>query len=115
MSYVPPAYEPRTLSGAELRDAVLAYATNPLYLDSEEWENDDNPYRRQLRPAVLRYLDFDKPLRRDQMFHYESLAAQRMLTCIYEADSAVPAEVGADTSQVRGLPVLLLTGQPGSR
>ena len=29
--------------------------------DNEEWENDDNPYRRQLRPQVLQHLKFDKP------------------------------------------------------
>ena len=86
MNYVGSADEPGRLSGAELRDAVLAYASSPLYRDNDEWENDDNPYRRQLRPQVLQYLDFDKPLRYDQMLHYESLAAQRMLTCIYDVD-----------------------------
>jgi nitrosourea synthase len=86
MNYIPQAYEPHVLTGEALKDAVLAYATNPIYLDNEEWVNDDNPYRRQLRPQVLQYLNFDKPLRRDQIFNYENLAAQRLLTSIYEAD-----------------------------
>jgi hypothetical protein len=86
MNYIPPAYEPDLLSGSELTEAILRYATNPLYLDNEEWVNDDNPYRRQLRPQVLPYLSFDEPLSRDRVFNYESLAAHRMLTCIYEAD-----------------------------
>jgi hypothetical protein len=86
VTYRSPAYEQRRLSGTDLRDAVLAYATNPIYSDSEQWESDDNPYRRQLRPDVLHNLDFGRPLRRDQVLRYESLAAQRMLTCIYEAD-----------------------------
>jgi quercetin dioxygenase-like cupin family protein len=86
VTYRSPADEQHRLSGAELRAAVLAFATNPIYLDGEHWENDDNPYRRQLRPQDLRYLDFTTPLRRDQVLRHASLAAQRMLTCIYEAD-----------------------------
>jgi Iron-containing redox enzyme len=85
VNHVPPAYEARPLGGAELREAVLAYAGNPIFLDGKEWENDDNPYRRQLRPDTLHCLDFDRSLQRDQALHYESLAAHRMLTSIYEA------------------------------
>jgi len=86
MNHSLPAYQPDLLSGPELTAAILRYATNPLYLDNEEWLNDDNPYRRQLRPQVLGKLKFDEPLRRDQVLNYESLAAHRMLTCIYETD-----------------------------
>jgi quercetin dioxygenase-like cupin family protein len=86
MSTSVPPYRPFELSQAELRDAVLRYASNPLYLDNEEWVNDDNPYRRQLRPQVLKYLDFTKVLPKNEILEYESLAAQRMLTSIYEAD-----------------------------
>lgn len=86
MTYQPPAYVPEPLTGPALTEALVRYATNPIYLDNEEWENDDNPYRRQLRPQVLPYLNFDQPLNRDQLLQYESLAANRMLTSIYEAD-----------------------------
>lgn len=86
MSHQLPVYQPDLLSGSELTAAVLRYATNPIYLDNEEWINDDNPYRRQLRPQVLGQLSFDDPLRREQALTYQSLAAQRMLTCIYETD-----------------------------
>ncbi len=86
MSTSLPPYTPFELSPEELRTAVIRYATNPLYLDNEEWTNDDNPYRRQLRPQVLRHLDFSRTLRRDEVLNYESLAAQRLLTSIYEAD-----------------------------
>jgi Iron-containing redox enzyme len=85
MSHVP-EHKPFALHGAELRDAVVQYATNPIYLDNEEWENDDNPYRRQLRPQVLPHLDFDAVPGRDEILNYQSLAAQRLLTSIYEAD-----------------------------
>lgn len=86
MTYQPPAYVPEPLAGPALTEALVRYATNPIYLDNEEWENDDNPYRRQLRPQVLPYLSFDQPLNRAQLLQYESLAANRMLTSIYEAD-----------------------------
>jgi quercetin dioxygenase-like cupin family protein len=70
----------------QLREAAFQYATCPIYLDSEEWENDDNPYRRQLRPQILPHLDFSKVLSAEEILNYEGLAAQRILTSIYEAD-----------------------------
>ncbi|WP_242902491.1 iron-containing redox enzyme family protein [Actinomadura terrae] len=85
MSRVPP-YRPHEIGGAELREAVLRYASHPLYLDNEEWLNEDNPYRRQLRPQVLAGQDFDRVLPKGELLNYENLAAQRLLTCIYEAD-----------------------------
>ncbi|KAA2252531.1 iron-containing redox enzyme family protein [Solihabitans fulvus] len=81
-----PVYQPFELSAEQLREAALHFASNPLYLDNEEWENDDNPYRRQLRPQVLQHLDFTKKLSRSEILNYESLAAQRLLTTIYESD-----------------------------
>ncbi|MEV4741118.1 iron-containing redox enzyme family protein [Streptomyces sp. NPDC049555] len=86
MSHAAFPYEPYALHGDALREAILRYASNPLYLDNEEWENSDNPYRRQLRPQVLRHLDFDRTPGRDQVLEYPSLAAHRLLTSIYEAD-----------------------------
>ncbi|GAA0470253.1 iron-containing redox enzyme family protein [Streptomyces stramineus] len=86
MNYQPPRYEPFELHGDALREAIVRYATNPIYLDNEEWENSDNPYRRQLRPQVLPHLDFDRVPGRDRILEYSSLAAQRLLTSIYEAD-----------------------------
>ena len=85
MSHVPP-YRPLQLSPDELRDAVVRYASNPIYHDNPEWVVDDNPYRRQLRPQVLPYLDFSRPQQRNEVLHYPDLAAQRLLTSIYEAD-----------------------------
>jgi hypothetical protein len=80
------AHTPLALNPEELRAAVVRYATNPIYLDNEEWTNEDNPYRRQLRPQVLEYLNFSRVLPRADALTYESLAAQRLLTSIYEAD-----------------------------
>lgn len=104
MSISVPPYEPLNLDSEELREAVLRYASNPIYLDNEEWVNEDNPYRRQLRPQVLKYLDFDTVLTKDHILDYESLAVQRLLTSIYEADlvflpSSGLAEKWADFQQ----------------
>lgn len=85
------------LSPDELKDAVLRYAGNPLYTDNKEWTNDENPYRRQLRPQVLKHLDFSAPLARDKVLDYSSLTAQRMLTCIYEADLVLLPRTGMGT------------------
>jgi hypothetical protein len=81
-----PDYQPFVLDGDQLRQTVINYASNPLYLDNEEWQNDDNPYRRQLRPQVLQYLDFSRVLQPDEILTYSALAANRLLTTIYEAD-----------------------------
>ncbi|MEU5219188.1 iron-containing redox enzyme family protein [Streptomyces sp. NPDC020807] len=86
MSHALPAHKPFELTPEQLKEYVVQYATNPIYLDNEEWENDDNPYHRQLRPQVLPYLDFSRVLPRKEILHYEGLAAQRILTSIYEAD-----------------------------
>ncbi|MFD7784433.1 iron-containing redox enzyme family protein [Streptomyces nojiriensis] len=81
-----PQHVPFELGGTELRDAIVQYATNPIFLDNLDWQNDDNPYRRQLRPQILPHLDFDKVPGRENILDYTSLAVQRLLTSIYEAD-----------------------------
>lgn len=86
MAHSLPPYKPFELTPEQLKEYVIQYATNPLYLDNEEWENDDNPYRRQLRPQILQYIDFSRVLPRSEILNYESMAAQRILTNIYEAD-----------------------------
>lgn len=81
-----PFYQPYALSPEEVKEATLRYAVNPIYLDNDEWENKDNPYRRQLRPQALDPLDFSGILPSNQILTYAGLAAQRLLTSIYEAD-----------------------------
>ncbi len=81
-----PDFKPFSLDADQLRELALNYASNPLYLDSEEWENDNNPYRRQLRPQVVKYLDFSEVLPRAEILTYSALAANRILTTIYETD-----------------------------
>lgn len=74
------------LSAQELRELTTRYASNPVFLDNEEWVVEDNPYRRQLRPQAMKYVDFSRKLPRAEILEYSSLAASRMLTTIYETD-----------------------------
>jgi len=75
------------LSGMDaFKDCLLQFGNTPLFFDCEEWETDENPYRRTLRPHVFKYLDFSTTLDRDELLHYTSLTANRILTTIYELD-----------------------------
>ncbi|WDZ83712.1 iron-containing redox enzyme family protein [Micromonospora cathayae] len=94
MSFTPAPYTPFELSPDELTAAVLRYASNPLYLDNDDWENADNPYRRQLRPQVVPHLDFSRVLPREELLSYQGLATQRILTTIYEADLVFLPQAG---------------------
>lgn len=93
MSFTP-AHQPYQLDAVQLRDAALNFASNALYLDSEEWENDDNPYRRQLRPQVIAGQDFSSALPKSAILDYSSLAAGRLLTTIYETDLMLLPKTG---------------------
>ncbi|SER08908.1 iron-containing redox enzyme family protein [Actinokineospora terrae] len=85
MNFVP-NHTPFELSAEQLTELTLDYASNSIYLDNEEWENSDNPYRRQLRPQIIKHLDFGKPLGVEQVLEYSALAANRLLAAIYETD-----------------------------
>ncbi len=84
----PPTHAPYPypLSADALREAVAQYGANPVYQDSAEWFNEDNPYRRQMRPQDLGHLDFSRVLPASEILGNSALAAQRLLTSIYEAD-----------------------------
>jgi hypothetical protein len=94
-----PDFRPFELSADQLKEIVLNYASNPLYLDSEEWENDDNPYRRQLRPQTVGNLDFSRALSRGEILTYSSLAANRILATIYETDLVFLPKAGFGVSR----------------
>jgi hypothetical protein len=69
------------------------YADQPIFRDSDTWEMSRRPYHRSLRPQALGTVNLDEPLTADQFMDYESLAAQRVLTCVYEQDLMfLPAE-----------------------
>ncbi|TKC96433.1 iron-containing redox enzyme family protein [Polyangium fumosum] len=65
---------------------LQAYGESDLYADIETWLVEDNPYRRPLRPHVFKYLDFRKPLTREELLTYTSLTASRTLLTLYESD-----------------------------
>ncbi|MFY2557166.1 iron-containing redox enzyme family protein [Corallococcus terminator] len=65
---------------------LIQYGESELFTDTEEWLSHDNPYRRTLRPHVFKHLDYSRPLRRDELFTYNSLSANRTLLTIYEQD-----------------------------
>ncbi len=85
MSFTP-HHTPFELDSQQLKDLVVDFASNPSFLDNEEWENSDNPYRRQLRPQVLPHLDFSASLTAGEILDYSSLAANRLLATVYELD-----------------------------
>lgn len=68
------------------RDALLRFGSCPLFGNTEEWLMEDNPYRRPVRPQVLRHMDFEQVLGRSEITTYSSLAANRLLLNVYEAD-----------------------------
>ncbi|MBT0772921.1 iron-containing redox enzyme family protein [Kineosporia sp. J2-2] len=66
--------------------AMHAYADRTIFRDSDTWEMSRRPFHRSLRPQALHEVDLARPLTPDTFMNYESLAAQRVLTCVYEQD-----------------------------
>ncbi|KNX38787.1 iron-containing redox enzyme family protein [Luteipulveratus halotolerans] len=67
-------------------DALRKFAENELFTDSDTWEITGRPYHRSLRPQALGPVDLGSPLARNDFMNYEALAAQRVLTTVYEQD-----------------------------
>lgn len=67
-------------------EAMHLFADRPLFRDSNTWEMPRRPFHRSLRPQALGPVDLEVPLKPDSFMDYESLAAQRVLTCVYEQD-----------------------------
>lgn len=66
--------------------AMQQFAGHRLFTDSSTWEMACRPYQRSLRPQALGTVDLVNQLTADQFMNYESLAAQRILTTVYEQD-----------------------------
>ena len=79
---------------AHFQDALELFAGNPLFADAHEWVINDNPFRRSLRPRVLKYLNFNAPMTRSQALDYTSMAANRILLTVYETDFVLLPEAG---------------------
>jgi hypothetical protein len=78
------------------RECLSQFGRGEIFQDTDIWTISDNPYRRPLRPHVLHHLDFSKPATRDQILNYSSLAANRALLSIYEADFVLLPDRGLE-------------------
>ncbi|WP_158678614.1 peptide synthetase [Streptomyces sulphureus] len=67
---------------------VRRYAANsPLRsATAEELVNDDNPFRRPVRPHDLGFLDYGKPLTAELVLRLSSLLGHRMLRTVHDTD-----------------------------
>ncbi|MFC5220496.1 hypothetical protein [Streptomyces coerulescens] len=67
---------------------VRRYAANsPLRsATAEELVNEDNPFRRPVRPHDLGFLDYGKPLTADLVLRLSSLLGHRMLRTVHDTD-----------------------------
>lgn len=72
-----------------VNEMLVSYASNELFLDSNTWKIQNPPYRRSLRPQALGTVDLREPLENGRFMDYESLAAQRVLTTVYEQDTVL--------------------------
>ena len=67
------------------RDALLYYLDSPLFQD-EDSRYETNLYKRKLRPHIIRYLDYSKPLTLNTISDYSTFSANRSLASMYEQD-----------------------------
>lgn len=67
-------------------ELMRRYADQPIFRDSDTWEMPRRPFNRSLRPQAIAAIKLEQPLAADAFMNYESLAAQRVLTCVYEQD-----------------------------
>ena len=73
---------------AESRGIIEEFAGNPLLGDASEDELIllDSPYRRPTRIFDNRFIDFDRPLAKEDLASNSSLSTHRLLLNIYESD-----------------------------
>ncbi|WP_435242586.1 hypothetical protein [Streptomyces cucumeris] len=67
---------------------VRRYAANSPFRSAtaEELVNEDNPFRRPVRPHDLGFLDYGTPLPADRALRLSSLLGHRMLRTVHDAD-----------------------------
>ncbi|WP_300497723.1 iron-containing redox enzyme family protein [Marinobacter sp.] len=67
------------------RDAILGFCDSPLFHDDGN-RYEENFYGRRLRPHVIKYLNFTKPLETGETCNYAAFAANRILFAMNEVD-----------------------------
>jgi len=72
----------------EFKRYLNLYVSNPVFRDAEADEVliQANPYHRPVRSKDIRFLNFTKPLKLEEINSYSALAAHRVLMNIYESD-----------------------------
>jgi hypothetical protein len=73
---------------ATSRDIIAEFAANSLFSDAHEDEMTllSSPYRRPTRNFDNRFINFDKPLGKEELASNSSLSTHRLLLNIYESD-----------------------------
>ncbi|MGH8907853.1 MAG: peptide synthetase [Egibacteraceae bacterium] len=69
-------------------EIIRAYAANSLFraATADELVNEDNPFRRPVRPDDLKWLDYSTPADADSVLLLGGLLGHRMLRNVYDAD-----------------------------
>jgi hypothetical protein len=80
------AHRPQAPFEEAFAASLQRYAGDPLFSDNLDPVLPNHPYRRPVRPQDLSELDFDTPMTRQQALDSASLAANRILLNVYEAD-----------------------------
>ena len=83
---------------ADPSECVRRYAANAPFRSAEAHElvNEDNPFRRPVRPHDLGFLDFGRVLPREETLLLSALLGHRMLRNVYDADLLyLPAREGS--------------------
>ena len=83
------------------RDAILAFCDSPLFHDSEH-RYETHFFGRRLRPHVVKYIDFSKPLHMSDLSTYGSFAANRILFAMNEVDFLMLPEEGLSKDEFLG-------------
>ncbi len=73
---------------ADANEVIAAFAANHAFrsAQADELVNDENPFRRPVRPHDLPMLDYSRELGRDDFLSLSSLLGHRMLLNAYEAE-----------------------------
>lgn len=81
------------------KQALKQLSEIKIFSDSDSWIEENNPYRRSIRPQVFKHLSFSKPLARQEVLDYHSMAANRILLTAYETEFVFLPETGFKSIQ----------------
>lgn len=96
--------EATAVAGADPNEIVRGFAANSPFraAESHELVNEDNPFRRPVRPDDLGWLDYSTVLDRSQVLLLSSLLGHRMLRNAYDVDPLYVAPRGGGPADADG-------------